>query len=66
MYIYILTQMGNKLYSIAVAWREHEGGDENLVIELPIKKRINTELFIESRATLYIVNGDFDFWRFIL
>jgi len=32
--------------------------DENPVMTLPIKKRINTELFIDKRAALYKLNGE--------
>jgi len=30
---------------------------ENPVMAFPIKKRINTELFIDRKATLYILTG---------
>jgi len=31
---------------------------QNPVMTFPIKKRINTELFIERRPALYILNSD--------
>jgi len=39
----------------AVVWGEHESRDENPVMSSPIKKGINTELFIETRAALYVL-----------
>jgi len=32
--------------------------DENPVMTFPIKKRINTELFIDKSAALFMLNGE--------
>jgi len=40
--------------SDAVVWRKRVSLDANPVMTIPIKKRINTELFIDRTAALYI------------
>jgi len=43
--------------SDAVVWREWVSRDANPVMPFPIEKRINTELYIDKMAALYIVDG---------
>jgi len=44
--------------SDAVVWRERKSRDTNPVMTFTIKKRINTELFIDRKRGLYLQNGD--------
>jgi len=54
---FLPSQTLKNVIACLVLWSEESGRDANSMMTFPIKKRINTELFIDRTAVLYIMEG---------